>query len=63
MKGKVKFFNATKGFGFIAAEDGNEYFVHSTGLNAGVSLKEGDSVSFEIEQGDKGPKATKVSKG
>lgn len=62
MKGKVKFFNDTKGFGFIAGEDGKEYFVHSTGLKAGVSIREGDSVTFEIEQGDKGPKAAKVSK-
>ena len=62
MNGKVKFFNEMKGFGFITAEDGKEYFVHSTGLNPGVSIREGDSVTFEIEQGDKGPKATKVSK-
>ena len=62
MKGKVKFFNDAKGFGFIAGEDGKEYFVHSTGLNSGVSIHEGDSVTFEIEQGDKGPKAVKVSK-
>ena len=62
MKGKVKFFNEGKGFGFIAGEDGKEYFVHKTGLNSGVSIVEGDSVTFEIEQGDKGPKAAKVSK-
>lgn len=62
MKGKVKFFNKTKGFGFIAAEDGKEYFVHSTGLNQDVSISEGDSVTFEVEQGNKGPKASKVSK-
>lgn len=62
MKGKVKFFNEVKGFGFIAAEDGKEYFVHSTGLKEGVSIREDDSVIFEIEQGDKGPKASKVSK-
>ncbi|HLC31820.1 MAG TPA: cold shock domain-containing protein [Candidatus Nanoarchaeia archaeon] len=62
MKGKVKFFNEMKGFGFIAGEDGKEYFVHNTGLNEGVTLKEADSVTFEVEQGDKGPKAVKVSK-
>ena len=62
MKGKVKFFNSVKGFGFIAGEDGKEYFVHSSGLKPGVALREGDSVTFEIEQGDKGPKASKVSK-
>ncbi len=62
MKGKVKFFNETKGFGFIKGEDGKEYFVHTSGLNSGVSVDEGDDVSFEVEQGDKGPKAVKVSK-
>ena len=62
MKGKIKFFNEVKGFGFIIGEDGNQYFVHSTGLNSGVSVSEGDEVTFEIEQGDKGPKAVKVSK-
>ena len=62
MKGKIKFFNEAKGFGFIIGDDGNQYFVHSTGLNEGVSVREGDSVTFEIEQGEKGPKACKVSK-
>ena len=62
MKGNVKFFNNSKGFGFIAGEDGKEYFVHQTGLNAGVSLNENDSVEFDVEQGDRGPKAVKVSK-
>lgn len=63
MKGKVKFFNNVKGFGFIIGEDGKEYFVHSTGLASGTEVKEGDAVTFEIEQGDKGPKAAKVTKG
>ena len=62
MKGKIKFFNEMKGFGFIIGEDEKQYFVHNTGLNAGVSVREGDAVTFEIEQGDKGPKASKVSK-
>ena len=62
MKGKIKFFNETKGFGFIIGEDGNQYFVHTTGLNSGVKVSENDAVTFEIEQGDKGPKAVKVSK-
>lgn len=62
MQGKVKFFNTIKGFGFIAGEDGKEYFVHSTGLIGVTALSENDSVKFEIEQGDKGPKAVKVSK-
>ncbi len=62
MKGKVKFYNEGKKFGFVAGEDGKEYFVHSSGLNAGVSIREGDSVTFDVEQGDKGPKASNVSK-
>lgn len=62
MKGKIKFFNEAKGFGFIIGDDGNQYFVHSTGLNKGVSVREGDSVTFEVEEGEKGPKACKVSK-
>ena len=62
MNGKIKFFNQMKGFGFITGADGKEYFVHSTGLKGGISVNEGDAVTFEIEQGDKGPKAVKVSK-
>jgi len=62
MKGTVKFFNNMKGFGFIAGEDGKEYFVHKTGLKEGVSLNENDAVKFEVEQGDRGPKAVNVSK-
>ena len=62
MKGKVKFFNETKGFGFIAGEDSKEYFVHKSGLEAGVSLKENDDVAFDVEEGDRGPKAINVKK-
>lgn len=62
MKGKVKFFNNMKGFGFITAEDGTEYFVHQTGLNEGVSINENDEVEFDVEQGDRGPKAVNVKK-
>jgi len=60
MKGTVKFFNEMKGFGFIAAEDGKEYFVHQTSLEEGVSLQENDSVTFDVEEGDRGPKAVNV---
>jgi len=62
LKGTVKFFNDMKGFGFISGEDGNEYFVHQTGLEEGVTLHENDPVEFEVEQGDRGPKAVKVTK-
>jgi len=62
MKGKIKFFNQIKGFGFVTGEDGKDYFVHSTGLVGTTSLDKDDEVTFEIEQGEKGPKAVKVTK-
>ena len=62
MKGTVKFFNQMKNFGFIAGEDEKEYFVHGTGLKEGTTIAEGDKVSFEVVQGDRGPKADKVEK-
>ena len=60
MKGTVKFFNEQKGFGFITGEDGNEYFVHISGLADNVRLQENDSVTFDVEEGDRGPKAVNV---
>ena len=58
-KGTVKFFNHTKGFGFISGEDGEkDYFVHSTGLSA--PIKDGDSVEFELEDDPKGKRAVNV---
>jgi CspA family cold shock protein len=58
-KGKVKFFNITKGFGFIEdKESGNEYFVHSTGLID--RIKEDDEVEFSLKQGNKGMNAVEV---
>lgn len=62
MDGKVKFFNEVKGFGFIAGEDGKEYFVHKSGLAEGTVLNENDEVTFEVVEGDRGPKAEKVAK-
>ena len=62
MKGTVKFFNTSKGFGFIAAEDGKEYFVHQEGLQEGVRIQDNDSVTFDVEEGERGPKAVNVSK-
>lgn len=61
MKGTVKFFNDMKGFGFIAAEDGKEYFVHQTGLKDGAAIKEDDAVVFDVVDGDRGPKAENVA--
>ena len=58
-KGTVKFFNETKGFGFITPNDGSsEIFVHSTGLID--NIRESDVVSYEVEQGRKGPNAVNV---
>jgi cold shock protein len=62
MKGKVKFFNTGKGFGFIAGEDGQEVFVHQMAVEEGVTLKENDAVTYDVEQGDRGPKAVNVKK-
>jgi len=62
MKGKVKFFNREKEFGFIVGDDGKDYFVHKSGLEEGVSIDEGNSVEFSTEKGDRGLKAVKVSK-
>ena len=62
MKGTVKFFNEMKGFGFITSEDGTEYFVHQSGLQDGVRLNDNDSVEFDTEEGDRGPKAVNLKK-
>ena len=62
MKGTVRFFNDVKGFGFIAGEDGKEYFVHKTGMEEGMTLNDNDPVTFDVEEGDRGPKAVNVKK-
>lgn len=59
-KGTVKFFNEAKGFGFIKAENGQEVFVHATGLIEPV--RENDEVTFEIQMGKKGENAVNVKK-
>ncbi|HEY6082564.1 MAG TPA: cold shock domain-containing protein [Chitinophagaceae bacterium] len=57
-KGTVKFFNSAKGFGFIKSEDGQEIFVHVTGLID--EIQENDEVTFEVAQGKKGLNAVNV---
>ena len=61
--GIVKWFNNSKGYGFIEQEDGSDVFVHHSGINATgfKTLREGDRVTFDIEQGQKGPAATNVT--
>ena len=63
-KGTVKWFNGSKGYGFIAREEGEDVFVHYNAIEGDgyKSLDEGDQVQFEIEQGPKGLQATKVSR-
>jgi cold shock protein len=64
IKGKVKWFNNAKGFGFIGREDGPDVFVHYSAIESEGyrSLQEGDDVEFEISQGQKGPQAEKVTR-
>ncbi len=62
MEGTVKFFNSMKNFGFINGDDSKDYFVHSSGLKEGVSIKEGDKVSFKAVKGEKGIRAEEVKK-
>lgn len=60
--GTVKWFNADKGFGFITCSDNKDVFVHFSSIQTDgfKSLDEGQKVSYEVEQGDRGPQATNV---
>lgn len=63
INGIVKWFNNSKGFGFIEQEDGSDVFVHFSGINADgfKSLNEGDKVTFDIEDSEKGDSAFNVT--
>jgi CspA family cold shock protein len=65
MTGKVKWFNAEKGFGFIEREDGDDVFVHFSAIQGEgfKTLEEGQTVSFEIVEGNRGPQAANVVRG
>jgi len=62
--GKVKWFNDSKGFGFIETDDGGDVFVHHNDIvgEGYKSLSEGDAVTFEVVEGEKGPRAQNVQK-
>ncbi|MGB3367685.1 MAG: cold-shock protein [Acidaminobacteraceae bacterium] len=63
MNGTVKWFNAEKGFGFIATEEGNDVFAHFSQINKDgfKTLEEGEKVSFDVTQGAKGPQAENIT--
>ncbi len=64
MKGRVKWFDSKKGFGFIESEEGNDVFVHFSAIQGSGfrNLEEGDEVEFEVEQGEKGLAARDVNR-
>ena len=64
MTGKVKWFNAAKGYGFITGDDGKEVFVHFSAIQSEgyKTLDEGQAVEYEVNDGDKGPQAVNVKK-
>ena len=64
MVGKVKWFNAEKGFGFIEREDGDDVFVHFTAIQTDgfKTLEEGQAVEFDIVEGNRGPQAANVTR-
>ncbi len=63
-QGTVKWFNAEKGFGFISQENGPDVFAHFSAIqsNGFKSLEEGQKVSFDVEEGQRGPQATNITK-
>jgi cold shock protein len=62
MEGTIKWYNARKGFGFIEVEEGEDVFIHQSQVPQETRLNEGDKVSFDVEEGEKGPQATNLKK-
>ena len=62
MKGKVKMFNTERGFGFVTGEDGKDVYVHSSAIEGGAVLAVGDAVEYEVETGERGPRAKNLKK-
>jgi len=62
MKGTIKWYSGMKGYGFIAGEDEKEVFVHRTAVPEGTSLNEGDPVEYDVEDSDRGQRATNLKK-
>ena len=62
MNGKVKMFDASRGFGFITGDDGKDVYVHKTAVAGGATLALGDLVEYEVETGERGLRAKNVKK-
>ncbi|NYZ75933.1 cold shock domain-containing protein [Candidatus Micrarchaeota archaeon] len=62
MKGKVKMFNTARGFGFITGDDGNDVYVNVSAIQDGAVLAVGDVVEYDVESGERGPRAKNVKK-
>ncbi|MCX6777475.1 MAG: cold shock domain-containing protein [Candidatus Micrarchaeota archaeon] len=62
MKGKIKMFNAARGFGFVTGDDGKDVYVHTSAIEGGVALAVGDVVEYEVETNERGPRAKGVKK-
>ena len=60
MEGTVKWFNGQKGFGFVQGEDGKDYFVHFSAVPEDVPLNEGDKVTFDVVETEKGEQAQNI---
>lgn len=62
MKGKVKMFNTDRGFGFITGDDGKDVYVHTSSIEGGAALPIGTEVEYDVEAGERGPRAKNVKK-